>query len=307
MAAQARDGAGATAVDPRASRQRRRPPTATGARTARSRPRPADAIVEAGRDRLGRRARARCSAKTRGYRGRLALTFGLGIARVTALIGVGVLSALAVRAVTRGEPAGTLLVALVVVAPLAGVLHWLESWLAHDVAYRLLTDMRLAVFRKLDALAPAYLTRRRTGDLAGVATHDVELIEYFFAHTVTPALVAVLVPAAVLVTLGGLRAAAGARAGAVPALHRARPGARSRADRPAQLARARGVGRSERARGRHRAGARRDRRVRARARVGRGAGGQGPALLSTCGCRSCATSRGRPRSRRRPPGSAVSR
>ena len=43
-----------------------------------------------------------------------------------------------------------------------GILHWIESWLAHDVAYRLLADMRLAVFRKLDALAPAYLTRRRT-------------------------------------------------------------------------------------------------------------------------------------------------
>jgi ATP-binding cassette subfamily B protein len=141
-------------------------------------------------------------AKTRGYRGRLGLTFVLGIARVAALIGVGALSALAVAAVKRGEPAGALLGALVVVAPLAGVLHWLESWLAHDVAYRLLSDMRLAVFRKLDALAPAYLTRRRTGDLAGVATHDVELIEYFFAHTVTPALVAILVPAAVLATLG---------------------------------------------------------------------------------------------------------
>jgi len=89
-----------------------------------------------------------------------------------------------------------------VVAPLAGALHWLESWLAHDVAYRLLTDMRLSVFRKLDALAPAYLTRRRSGDLVGAATHDVELIEYFFAHTITPALVAVLVPAAVLVVLG---------------------------------------------------------------------------------------------------------
>jgi ATP-binding cassette, subfamily C, bacterial CydCD len=140
--------------------------------------------------------------KTRGYRGQLALTFVLGVARVTALIGVGVLSALAVRAVKRGEPAGALLASLLVVAPLAGALHWLESWLAHDVAYRLLTDMRLAVFRKLDALAPAYLTRRRSGDLVGAATHDVELIEYFFAHTITPALVAVLVPAAVLVVLG---------------------------------------------------------------------------------------------------------
>jgi ATP-binding cassette, subfamily C, bacterial CydCD len=140
--------------------------------------------------------------KTRGYRAQLTLTFVLGVARVTALIGVGVLSALAVRAVKRGEPSAALLGSLLVVAPLAGILHWAESWLAHDVAYRLLTDMRLAVFQKLDALAPAYLTRRRSGDLVGAATHDVELIEYFFAHTITPAFVAVLIPAAVLVVLG---------------------------------------------------------------------------------------------------------
>jgi len=137
-----------------------------------------------------------------GYRGKLAATFLLGVARVVALLGVGVLSALAVRAVKGGEPPGALLAGLGVVAPLAGLLHWLESWLAHDTAYRLLTDMRLDMFRKLDALAPAYLTRRRSGDLVGVATHDIELIEYFFAHTVTPAFVAVLVPVGVLATLG---------------------------------------------------------------------------------------------------------
>ena len=66
------------------------------------------------------------------------------------------------------------------------------------MAYRLLADMRLRLFDKLVALGPAYVLRRRTGDLLGVATHDVELIEYFFAHTVTPAAVAVLVPTAVL-------------------------------------------------------------------------------------------------------------
>jgi ATP-binding cassette subfamily C protein CydCD len=137
----------------------------------------------------------------RGYRARLTATFVLGVARVAALIGVGVVSALVVRAVSRGQRIGPLLVALAVVAPLAGILHWIESWLAHDMAYRLLADMRLAMFAKLDALAPAYFTRRRAGDLVGVATHDVELIEYFFAHTVTPAFVAVLVPSAVLVTL----------------------------------------------------------------------------------------------------------
>jgi ATP-binding cassette subfamily C protein CydCD len=87
------------------------------------------------------------------------------------------------------------------VAPLAGLLHWLESWLAHDMAFRLLTHMRLDLFRKLDALAPAYLVRRRSGDLVAAATHDVELIEYFFAHTITPAFVAILIPAGVVITL----------------------------------------------------------------------------------------------------------
>jgi len=140
-------------------------------------------------------------AMAAGYHARLVITFVLGVARVAALIGVGLLSALVVRAVSRGERTGPLLLALLVVAPAAGVLHWLESWLAHDMAYRLLADMRLRFFRKLVALGPAYLGSRRTGDLLGVATHDIELIEYFFAHTITPGLVAALVPAVVLATL----------------------------------------------------------------------------------------------------------
>ncbi len=204
MAGQARDGAGAVAVSARpttlAADGDGAPPGTDGIQES------ADAIVGAEAVGWGTVLRTLLD-KTRGYRGQLTLTFALGVARVTAFIGVGVLSALAVRAVKRGEPAGALLAGLLVVAPLAGILHWVESWLAHDVAYRLLTDMRLAVFRKLDALAPAYLTRRRSGDLVGAATHDVELIEYFFAHTITPAFVAVLVPAAVLVALGAYSAA----------------------------------------------------------------------------------------------------
>ena len=61
--------------------------------------------------------------------------------------------------------------------------------------------MRIDLYRKLDALAPAYLLQRRSGDLVALATQDVETIEYFYAHTVAPAFVAVLIPGAVLVTL----------------------------------------------------------------------------------------------------------
>ncbi|MDE0201917.1 MAG: thiol reductant ABC exporter subunit CydC [Rhodospirillaceae bacterium] len=137
----------------------------------------------------------------RPFRGRVNLAFGLGVARVVAFIGVGVLSALVVAGIKQGTPVGGLLIALYAVAPLAGVLHWLESWVAHDMAFRLLTEMRIALYDKLDRLAPAYLLRRRTGDIVGMATQDVELVEYFFAHTVAPALVAILVPAAVVATL----------------------------------------------------------------------------------------------------------
>ena len=135
------------------------------------------------------------------WRRRFAIVVASGIGRIAAFIGVGVVGALAVAAVKTGHPFGGLLIALAMVAPLAGLLHWLESWLAHDIAYRLLAELRIGLYRKLDQLAPAYLVRRRSGDLIALASQDIETIEYFFAHTVAPALVAVLVPAAVLATL----------------------------------------------------------------------------------------------------------
>ena len=135
------------------------------------------------------------------YRGKLAVTFGFGVTRVFAFIGVGVVSGLVVAAIKSGAPFENLLVWLAMLAPAAGVLHWFESWIAHDMAFRLLAEMRVALFEKLARLAPAYMVRRRTGDLVAMATHDVETVEFFFAHTIAPAFVAVLVPALVLATL----------------------------------------------------------------------------------------------------------
>jgi ABC-type multidrug transport system fused ATPase/permease subunit len=135
------------------------------------------------------------------WKGKLTATFLFGVLRVVAFIGVGALSALIVLALKHHAPWHGLAIALALIAPMSGVLHWLESWLAHDMAFRLLAEMRIDAFRKLDALAPAYLVRRRTGDLMALATHDIELVEYFFAHTVAPAFVAILVPAVVIAAL----------------------------------------------------------------------------------------------------------
>jgi ATP-binding cassette subfamily B protein len=140
-------------------------------------------------------------AAIRPWRVRLVLTILLGVGRVTAFIGVGVLGAWLVSALRAGNPHQAIAAYLLLVAPLAAVLHWLESWLAHDMAYRLLADLRIRLFGQLDRLAPGYLLRRRSGDLVTLATQDVETIEYFYAHTVAPAIVAVLVPAAVIAVL----------------------------------------------------------------------------------------------------------
>src|SRR5262249_58944909 len=132
---------------------------------------------------------------------RFAIVVTSGIARVAAFIGVGILGPLAGAPVQGGADFGFLLFLPGLGAPVAGLVHWLESWLAHDIAFRLLAEMRIDLFRQLDTLAPAYLVRRRSGDLIALANQDIETIEYFFAHTVAPALVGIVVPAAVVLTL----------------------------------------------------------------------------------------------------------
>ena len=70
------------------------------------------------------------------WKGKLTLTFMFGVLRVAGFIGVGVLSALVILALKTDQPFTGYLWGLAVVAPLAGVLHWLESWMAHDMAFR---------------------------------------------------------------------------------------------------------------------------------------------------------------------------
>ena len=115
----------------------------------------------------------------RPWRGTLIATILLGVARVAAFIGVGVLSALVVAAIRDGREIQALIIALLATAPLAALFHWLESWLAHAMAYRLLADMRVKLYDKLERLAPAYLLQRRSGDLVALATQDIEMVEYF--------------------------------------------------------------------------------------------------------------------------------
>jgi ATP-binding cassette subfamily C protein CydCD len=128
--------------------------------------------------------------------------FSSGILYQAAFIGVGVSSALVVGQVIRHGEIFWPLVALGVAVIATSLLSWVELWIAHDLAYQLLADMRIDMYRTLDPLAPAFLLQRRSGDLVSIISSDIETIEIFFAHTIAPAFVAILVPGVVLFFLG---------------------------------------------------------------------------------------------------------
>src|SRR5215471_9626998 len=130
------------------------------------------------------------------------LAFSSGVLYQAALIGVGVFGALVVGQVIRhGEIFWSVMwLALAVIA--TSFLSWVELWIAHDLAYQLLAEMRIDMYETLDPLAPGYLLQRRSGDLVSIISSDIETVEIFFAHTIAPAFVAVIVPGFVLLFLG---------------------------------------------------------------------------------------------------------
>jgi ATP-binding cassette subfamily C protein CydCD len=133
-----------------------------------------------------------------------ALVFLLGPLQAGAQVALGVVSALLVAQVVNGGNLTPWLWGLGLLVPIAAVLRWTDSWISHDLAYRLLAELRIRLYELLDPLAPAYLVRRRSGDLVSALLGDVELIELFYAHTISPLFVAIVVPGGILLALGVL-------------------------------------------------------------------------------------------------------
>jgi ATP-binding cassette subfamily C protein CydCD len=133
-----------------------------------------------------------------------ALVFALGPLHAVSQVALGVVSAVLVAQAATGGNLALWLWALALLVPATAVLRWLDSFISHDLAYRLLAELRIRLYALLDPLAPAYLVRRRSGDLVSALLGDVELIELFYAHTISPVFVAILVPGGVLIALGVL-------------------------------------------------------------------------------------------------------
>ena len=85
-----------------------------------------------------------------------------------------------------------LFVCVVVFAIIRGFLRYAEQACNHFIAFKLLALLRDKVFRALRRLCPAKLEGRDKGDLISVITSDIELLEVFYAHTISPAAIAFL-------------------------------------------------------------------------------------------------------------------
>lgn len=123
------------------------------------------------------------AASTAGTIGHLAATF-------LPVFGIIVGFALAGNPVWGMSAAGAI-TAMIVCAVLRGLTRYVEQYLNHNVAFHLLALFRSKAFAALRRLAPAKLAGKGKGDLIAMLTTDVELLEIFFAHTISPVAIAV--------------------------------------------------------------------------------------------------------------------
>ena len=102
----------------------------------------------------------------------------------------------------------TLFIALIVMAVMRGILHYGEQYCNHFIAFKLLAIIRHKVFASLRKLCPAKLEGRDKGNLISVITLDIELLEVFYAHTISPIAIAVLTSLVMILFLGQFSPAA---------------------------------------------------------------------------------------------------
>lgn len=108
------------------------------------------------------------------------------------------LTILAGQVIVHGLIAGgvgsvkTIITVMLIIAVLRGILHYAEQYCNHFIAFKLLAIIRHKVFAALRKLCPAKLEGRDKGNLISIITTDIELLEVFYAHTISPIAIAAL-------------------------------------------------------------------------------------------------------------------
>ncbi len=150
----------------------------------------------AGLGRPGRPPLLRLLSMARPLRGRLALAVAAGAAATGC--GVGLLAVSGFLLARASQHPGIIAISVAVVAVRAlsigrGVFRYLERLASHDVAFRVLAQVRVAIWRRLEVLAPAGLALFRSGDLLARLISDVDATQEVFIRGLTPPLTAALV------------------------------------------------------------------------------------------------------------------
>ena len=99
-------------------------------------------------------------------------------------------------------PVKTIITVMIVIAVLRGILHYMEQYCNHFIAFKLLAIIRHKVFASLRKLCPAKLEGRDKGNLISIITTDIELLEVFYAHTISPIAIATLTSIIMVIFIG---------------------------------------------------------------------------------------------------------
>lgn len=99
-------------------------------------------------------------------------------------------------------PVKTIITVMIVIAVLRGILHYMEQYCNHFIAFKLLAIIRHKVFAALRKLCPAKLEGRDKGNLISIITIDIELLEVFYAHTISPIAIATLTSIIMVIFIG---------------------------------------------------------------------------------------------------------
>ena len=109
----------------------------------------------------------------------------------------------------KGVKIKNYLIALVILAVMRGILHYAEQYCNHFIAFKLLAIIRHKVFAALRKLCPAKLEGKEKGNLISIITTDIELLEVFYAHTISPIMIAILTSLIMIIFIGNFHVYAG--------------------------------------------------------------------------------------------------
>ena len=133
-----------------------------------------------------------------------------GLAGNAAGAGISVISEAAMKSTwLSGVSVNRILAVMILIAVLRGIFHYMEQYCNHFIAFKLLAIIRHKVFAALRKLCPAKLEGRDKGNLISIITTDIELLEVFYAHTISPIAIATLTSVIMVIFIGRYHVLAG--------------------------------------------------------------------------------------------------